>query len=455
MCRKSFFVVVIGLTLLALLLSGSRSAALGPVPESPQSPQAPLGAAFTYQGQLKNASGPVTGMCDMAFRLYDDGSVGSQVGNAITTTVPITNGLFTVTLNGTNEFSTSAFNGDARWLQISVKCPSDPSFVPLTPRQALTPAPYALALPGLWTQQNITSTNLIGGYSGNSVTSGKVGAAIGGGGNSAFPNSVTADYGTVSGGEANTSSGLEATVGGGFGNTASGQNSTVSGGWGNVASNWHTTVSGGLANTASGNKATIGGGHNNVASGFLATIGGGYSNTASYNDTAIGGGVYNTASGDKATVPGGYGAAASHYGEMAYASGWFGYSGDAQTSVYVLRRQTNDASQMSLFLDGQGTTQRLTIAPGRALAFEVLVVARSNSGASAGYRIWGVIGNSAGTTTMIGASGQVLGEDPSAISWDAIAEADDINDAVDIRVTGAASTLIHWVAVVRTVEVAW
>jgi len=42
--------------------------------------------------------------------------------------------------------------------------------------------PHALALPGLRTQQNDASTNLIGGYSRNRVAVGVVGATIGGGG---------------------------------------------------------------------------------------------------------------------------------------------------------------------------------------------------------------------------------------------------------------------------------
>ena len=138
---------------------------------------------------------------------------------------------------------------------------------------------------------------------------------------------------------------------------------------------------------------------------------------------------------------------------MAYASGMFSTEGDAQTSLYVLRGTTTDATQTSLFPAGDGTSERLTIAPGRTLAFEILVVARSNTGASAGYRVRGVIENVGGTTSMIGATGDVLGEDVAA--WDAIAVADNANDTLDIRVTGAASTTIRWVAMVRTTEVVW
>jgi hypothetical protein len=68
-------------------------------------------------------------------------------------------------------------------------------------------APRALALPGLRTEQNATSPNLIGGGDGNSVTPGTVGASIGGGGGSG-------------GGEGNTATGSYATVPGGLSNSA-------------------------------------------------------------------------------------------------------------------------------------------------------------------------------------------------------------------------------------------
>jgi hypothetical protein len=63
----------------------------------------------------------------------------------------VSNGLFTIP---DLDFGSGAFNGEARWLAIAVQCPGDSGYTALSPRQALTPAPYALALPGLWTQQN-------------------------------------------------------------------------------------------------------------------------------------------------------------------------------------------------------------------------------------------------------------------------------------------------------------
>ena len=102
-------------------------------------PQQALGTAFTYQGQLQRAGTSVDGTCDMAFRLHDLDVGGSQVAAAITTTVPITGGLFTASLN----FGAPAFDGDARWLSVAVHCPGDPVWTSL-PRQLITAAPYAL-----------------------------------------------------------------------------------------------------------------------------------------------------------------------------------------------------------------------------------------------------------------------------------------------------------------------
>ncbi len=121
---------------------------------------------------------------------------------------------------------------------------------------------------GLRVEATAGTPNVIGGFSGNSVTGGGGGATISGGGQSGFPNSVNASFGTVGGGQGNTASDLSATVGGGNTNTASGL---------------RATVGGGLINHASGGDATIGGGGNNNASGFAATVPGGSANTATGN----------------------------------------------------------------------------------------------------------------------------------------------------------------------------
>ncbi len=104
--------------------------------------QAPLGTAFTYQGQLKSEGQPYSGTCDFQFGLYDVPTEGTSLGGPIVLTdVPLTEGYFTVQL----DFGADAFTGEARYLDISVRCPAGTGdYTQLQPRQPLTAAPYAL-----------------------------------------------------------------------------------------------------------------------------------------------------------------------------------------------------------------------------------------------------------------------------------------------------------------------
>ncbi len=172
----------------------------------------PLGTAFTYQGQLKSGGAPTTGMCDFQFSLYDQSGTGTpptggtQLGITETDlSVQVTNGLFTVPLNFNNEFGTTAFDGDVRYLQIAVRCPTGVgSYTTLSPRQMLSGVPYALGLrPGTFmdgtayqnlkiqshaptgsipasiTGEMLTATDGVGLYGSNSVsTSGATGVGV-------------------------------------------------------------------------------------------------------------------------------------------------------------------------------------------------------------------------------------------------------------------------------------
>ncbi len=223
--KKSLFVLAV----VAILTFGviGTLAAQDNEPLRPDAPQITLGTTFTYQGVLRRSNGPVTAVCDMAFRLRSLPSGGPVIGEAITTTVPITNGQFTVGLN----FGPGAFNGEERYLDIQVRCAPETTFTALTPRQRISPVPYALALPGLYTLPNATSPNVIGGYHGNTISNTVVGGAIGGGGTGfGHQNRITADYGTVGGGYENWVLDSYATIGGGATNRASGFKSTVPGG---------------------------------------------------------------------------------------------------------------------------------------------------------------------------------------------------------------------------------
>lgn len=134
---------------------------------SPTAAQTPAGTAFTYQGQLVQAGTAVTGSADFIFRLYDAPSAGTMIGSAVSVyAVAVEGGVFNAIL----DFGVSAFNGDARYLEIQVRTPatapaSGAAYTTLLPRQTMTPVPYA-----------ITALNSIGGGSsgwqltGNAIT---------------------------------------------------------------------------------------------------------------------------------------------------------------------------------------------------------------------------------------------------------------------------------------------
>ena len=390
------------------------------------------GTAFTYQGRLNDLNGLATGLYDLSFTIYDAASSGNAVGNGAITNAatPVTNGLFTVTL----DFGGGVFDGNARWLEIAVQPAGGTNFTTLTPRQALTATPYAQFSGSAATALIATSANSVAGANiqgqlplsklpsqvltngvafagdgsgvtnvnaaalnglsatnfwqlgGNAVSSGQiigstnnqaveiwannqravriepnsagapnfiagaavnyadpgvVGATIGGGGALNYSglktNSVTADFGTVSGGSKNSVNGMLGTVGGGFNNLANGQMGviggglnnrnegfggvvggginntngtgadygTVSGGYNNNAAGTYASVGGGLNNNAGGMYANVAGGSNNKATNQMATVGGGGNNTAATFGATVAGGLINLASGLYATVSGG------------------------------------------------------------------------------------------------------------------------------------------------------
>jgi formylglycine-generating enzyme required for sulfatase activity len=98
------------------------------------------GTAFTYQGRLNSGGSPANGRYDLTFTLFSTNTTGAAIAGPVTNSAtPVSNGLFTVTLDfGAN------FPGANRWLAIAVRTNGGGAFTPLTPRQALTPTPYAI-----------------------------------------------------------------------------------------------------------------------------------------------------------------------------------------------------------------------------------------------------------------------------------------------------------------------
>jgi hypothetical protein len=341
---------------------------------NPQLSTQAQGTAFTYQGRLNSSGTPTSGNYDLTFTLFDSPSGGASVGNLVLlTAAPVSNGLFTVTLNTNNEFGATAFNGVARWLEIGVRTNNGGGFTTLVPRQPVTPTPYAVFA------ENVGSGGIAGGTYGNAITfnnaannfSGSftgngagvtnVNAATLGGlssssfwklGGNAGANPANGNFiGTtdnlplefkvnglrvlrleqntngapnmIGGSSGNyVSNGVVgATISGGgalnyYGhspstNSVTADFGTVGGGLGNTASAYYATVGGGWANIASDLYATVSGGGFNTANGFDAVVGGGYDNTATGESATVGGGQQNVANGLWVTVGGGAGNTAS------------------------------------------------------------------------------------------------------------------------------------------------
>lgn len=95
---------------------------------------------FTYQGKLNESGAAATAVYDLQFKLFDAATAGNQIGAAqIKTNVQPAAGIFTVEL----DFGAS-FNGDDRWLEVSVSRAGQNNFTTLAPRQKLTSAPYSI-----------------------------------------------------------------------------------------------------------------------------------------------------------------------------------------------------------------------------------------------------------------------------------------------------------------------
>jgi len=67
----------------------------------PTSAAPPAGSAFTYQGQIVTAAGPVDGSCDLTFGLFDVETGGAPLGTGVQRldAVPVHGGVFTVLLD--------------------------------------------------------------------------------------------------------------------------------------------------------------------------------------------------------------------------------------------------------------------------------------------------------------------------------------------------------------------
>ena len=346
------------------------------------------GTAFTYQGRLNSGSNPANGTYDLQFAIYDStNQPGTVIAGPLTNSATgVTNGLFAVTL----DFGANVFTGPDRWLEIAVRTNGSGAFTTLSPRQKLTPTPYAVfaitasnlsgALPATQLSGVVPSASLSGTYS-NAVTLNNPnnnfsGAFTGNGANLTNVNAATvgglaaaAFWKTNGNAGANPTNGaflgtidnlpLELRVNGtralrleprpndvNHSNTVN----VVCGSPNNFVSNnvYGATIAGGGAasstlgsgqagpNVVSTDFGVIGGGLGNTIQiiGDGAVIGGGMGNTIQPGGefAVIGGGVFNTNSGTAATVGGGWRNVASGNGAVVSGGGWTGFVVDGNVA---------------------------------------------------------------------------------------------------------------------------
>jgi hypothetical protein len=311
------------------------------------------GNIFTFQGRVNDSSGPVNGPAELRFTLWDVESGGAMplASNAPPVlALTVSNGLFTVPLN----FGAGRFNGADRWVQVELRTTLGP-FITITPRQKVTPTPYAITagnlsgtLPAAQLSGTLPSTLLSGTYSSALTLSHTANQFTGNGAgltslnasqltSGAVPAPALANAWKISG-NAGTTPGVNFlgtidnqplelkvhgqpafriipatnTVGYGFspnviggfsGNTIETNviGSVISGGG-----------RGGLAHYIAAHHGTIGGGDRNTVSGENGTVAGGGGNIVRSTYSFVGGGLFNFIDtninfGACATLGGGYG----------------------------------------------------------------------------------------------------------------------------------------------------
>jgi hypothetical protein len=284
---------------------------------------------------------------------------------------------------------------------------------------------------------------ILGGLSNSiALAAGVLYAAIVGG----RSNTVGVSYGTICGGYLNTivagTNGYTTIVGGYSNTTVAG--STYNG----------SNVIGGYDNSVQGSYSVVAGGRENdiaVAAGTIAgVISGGYQHDLSGNYATIPGGRENVASGDN-SIATGFNSSATRYGQHAHAAGKIVTIGDAETSVFVVRNQTSDATETELFLDGQGL--RLSIPANTSWTYRYSLIGRCTSGTPSvpvyGADGWGVIDRDGSNNTTLVHNVDAQSE----VAAQHTVTANDTYEALVISVTGEALCYFSWVVRIELAEV--
>jgi trimeric autotransporter adhesin len=290
------------------------------------------GTAFTYDGRLNDAGSQANGSFDLTFTLFATNALGQALAGTVTNAATqVSNGLFTVII----DFGAGQFTGGDRWLEIGVRSNGvTGAFTVLSPRQMLTPTPYAIYAASPGGPRGPAGTNGTAGATGSQGPAGPQGPA--GAAGAQGPAGAKGPMGLqgiqgvagVQGPAGSTSNAWSLTGNAGtqaptnFLGTTDFQAVEIRAN-GKRAMRFEPTSISNAPNVIGGSSfnsistafgSTIGGGAiNTILSGFgtgtyYAFIGGGYSNQVAgdANSTAIGGGKYNVmGENDIASVIGG------------------------------------------------------------------------------------------------------------------------------------------------------
>jgi hypothetical protein len=317
------------------------------------------GTAFTYQGQFNDGASPATGSYDLKFTIYDSTNnpgivVAGPLTNAATV---ISNGLFTVTL----DFGSGVFSGPDRWLQIAARTNLGGSgtFITLSPREKLTPTPYAITAGNL--TGVVPGTGIAGTYSSAVTLNNPLNSFSGNGGGLTNVNALT--LGGLSAGNFWQTSGNSGTTANvnflgttdnraltlRVNNTVALQyqpGSTLPNVVAGLAAFRPSIITSGVSgaviaggNAPSGGVTGFGGGDFMAVYDNDGAIGGGFGNKVGSNNgditdaafATVGGGVFNGAAAYAATVSGGDGNLAG--GQRSFIGGGFGNQALADISV--------------------------------------------------------------------------------------------------------------------------
>src|SRR5436305_12807175 len=118
---------------------------------------------FTYQGRLLFGDAPANGNYDFEFALFDSENGGNQLGsNFPLSAVNVNNGVFSVRIDFGNQFP-----GANRFLEIHVKQSGSLTYAVLSPRQAISSAPYSIKSLNAANADTAANANQLGGVTAN------------------------------------------------------------------------------------------------------------------------------------------------------------------------------------------------------------------------------------------------------------------------------------------------